>query len=212
MQSTWKRLRQVLQPRADDVRHCAADAGVDLVEDERLPRRVGRAQGLERQHDARQLAARRDPGQRLEVLAGVGRDVELRLLDAPLGPAAYRTPASVNRTSQRVRAIASSPSDRSSARAERRRRGPPPRRQRAGPCRETAAGPRRACASSRRGAFGPVLDARRSSLRNCSAFLITSSSVGPCFFFRRSSAARRSSTSCSRAGLASMSAAYERRK
>ena len=41
---------------------------------------------------------------------------------------------------------------------------------------------------------------------------MTSSSVGPCFFFRRSSSASRSSTSCSRAGEASMPAAYDRRK
>ena len=59
-----------------------ADAGVHLVEDQRLARRVGGRERLERQHDPRQLAARRDARQGPQVLAGIRRDVELRLVDA----------------------------------------------------------------------------------------------------------------------------------
>ena len=43
MHRTWNRAAEPLQPRADDVGDCAADAGIDLVEDERLARRVGRS-------------------------------------------------------------------------------------------------------------------------------------------------------------------------
>ena len=64
MQRTWKVAREPLQPRADDVGDAPADAGVDLVEDERLARCVGRRQRLQRQHDARELPARRDPRER----------------------------------------------------------------------------------------------------------------------------------------------------
>ena len=42
MQSTWNRFAEALQPAADHVGDGAADAGVDLVEDERLAGRVGR--------------------------------------------------------------------------------------------------------------------------------------------------------------------------
>ena len=49
-----------------------ADAGVDLVEDERLARLVGRGQRLQRQHHARQLAAGHDARQRPESSPGLG--------------------------------------------------------------------------------------------------------------------------------------------
>ena len=46
-------IRQTLQPSSHHVRHCPADPGVDLVEDERLAGCVGRREGLQRQHDSR---------------------------------------------------------------------------------------------------------------------------------------------------------------
>ena len=59
-----------------------ADADINLIEDER-GRLIGRGEdGLERQHDARRLAAGGDLGQRLERLAGIGRDQELHPVNA----------------------------------------------------------------------------------------------------------------------------------
>jgi hypothetical protein len=48
---------QLLQLLRHDFRHRASHAAVDLVEHERRLVLVGRAQGLQRQHDARALAA-----------------------------------------------------------------------------------------------------------------------------------------------------------
>ena len=72
------------------VRHPAADAGVDFVEDQRLARRARRRQRSDGQHHARQLAARRDFCQRPQVLADVGREIALRDVDALLGPGGFR--------------------------------------------------------------------------------------------------------------------------
>ena len=49
--------RQFPQARPDDIGHRAADAGVDLVENERLAGRVGGRQRFERQHQPGELAA-----------------------------------------------------------------------------------------------------------------------------------------------------------
>ena len=49
---------------ADDLRDRPADAGVDLVEDEGRRVRVRERDGFEREHDARQLAARGDARER----------------------------------------------------------------------------------------------------------------------------------------------------
>jgi hypothetical protein len=65
----------------------AADAGVDFVEDQRAPRLVAGAEGLERQHHPRQLATRGDAGQRLGRLSEVGREEELAVVDAAGVPA-----------------------------------------------------------------------------------------------------------------------------
>ena len=54
-----------LQPDA------SADAGVDLVEDERGHARQTREDGLQRQHDTRQLAARGDARQRTRLVSHV---------------------------------------------------------------------------------------------------------------------------------------------
>ena len=204
MQSTWKRSPSSRSRRADDVRDGAADAGVDLVEDERLARRVGRRERLQRQHDPRQLAARGDARQR----AARPRRGSARCRTRPRrGPAP--STALPRASSLREADLAARPGHREIGRAPSRapgellRRGPAPaprdRRRPAG--RPAAAGraPRRArrrarsrarCRAARGGASSP--------------FAMTSASAGPCFFFRRSSSASRSSISCSRAGDASM--------
>ena len=69
-------LGQGAQLRADRARRVPADAGIDLVEDERgLGAVVGDAH--EREHDARELAAGGDLAQRAGRHAGVGGDEEL---------------------------------------------------------------------------------------------------------------------------------------
>ena len=82
--------REGVQPGADDVRHRPADAGVDLVEDQRLARDVGRGQRLHRQHHPRQLAARGDAAERPEVLADVRREEQLEAIGAGRSPLALR--------------------------------------------------------------------------------------------------------------------------
>ena len=64
------------EPFADGAGDRAADAAVDLVEDHRrgAPRLSQR--DLQREDEARQFAARSDPGQRAERRAGVGRNFE----------------------------------------------------------------------------------------------------------------------------------------
>ncbi len=73
---------QVAELLGDELGRLAADAGVDLVEDERLAALALLAHGLEGQHDPGELAARSDPPQGPQFLAGVGGDEELGLLRA----------------------------------------------------------------------------------------------------------------------------------
>src|SRR5438874_3524615 len=86
---------------ADDFGDRAADAGIDLVEDERGTPLVGGGEGLEREHDARQLAARGHAGERARLLARVGREEELDLVPA-LG--AERAPLGLGETRLEARA------------------------------------------------------------------------------------------------------------
>ena len=79
-----------LEPRAYDVRNAAADARIDFVEDQRLPRRVFRRKRLEREHHARQLAAGHDAGKGPEIFSRVRRDEELRMVDAAVAPGLRR--------------------------------------------------------------------------------------------------------------------------
>ena len=79
-------LGQPVQPGAHPFRRLAADARVDLVEDERAARCVGRYLRSQSQHDPRELAPRGDARQRPDVFPGVGREVELGLVDAPVRP------------------------------------------------------------------------------------------------------------------------------
>ena len=76
--STWARSARRWQRGGDRVRGHAADAGVDLVEDERL----APGDGSERERDARELAARGGVGDRREREAGVRPDEERHLVGA----------------------------------------------------------------------------------------------------------------------------------
>src|SRR3546814_5525458 len=68
------RARQPCQPLADRARDRAADAAVDLVEDDGVGAALFGERDLEREDEARQFAARRDPGERREGRAGIGRN------------------------------------------------------------------------------------------------------------------------------------------
>ncbi len=84
----------------DDVGDAPADAGVDFVEDQTGRRRARRTvggvaetvarrgnQGLDREHDARQLAARDNARERPQVLAWIRRDEELPSINSSRAPA-----------------------------------------------------------------------------------------------------------------------------
>ena len=60
--------------RSDRVRDLAADVGVDLVEHEQWNRVVGRQGGFDREHQARDFAARGDGAERLQRFARVRRE------------------------------------------------------------------------------------------------------------------------------------------
>ena len=64
------------EPPADRLGDGAAGARVDLVEDERRRRAAIGERHLQRQQEARQLAARRDLHERAGLGAGIGADVE----------------------------------------------------------------------------------------------------------------------------------------
>ncbi len=71
---------QCLEEPSDRRGDRAADAGVDLVEDERRHFADLAGRDLDGERDPRQLAAGGDPGQRTERLLGVARHAELDLL------------------------------------------------------------------------------------------------------------------------------------
>src|SRR5690348_17436564 len=76
---------QGLQELAHDLRDAAADARIHLVEDERRHRRLAREEHLDRERDARELAAGGDLRERRERLARVRRDAQLHGLEPPGG-------------------------------------------------------------------------------------------------------------------------------
>ena len=211
MQSTWNASASRCSRAPTTSADCPADARVHLVEDQRLARRVGRRQRLQRQHDPRQLAARGDARQRPQVLAGVGRDVELRLLDPPLRPLRPRRarPRSGPRS-----ASGSSPDSASDFSSARRIARPPARRflrQRRGQSQVRVA---RASSVGVElgGAFGRVLDVVQLAAQPLRPFAGPRRATGRAFFFRRSSSGEPVLDLLQRAGDASMPAAYERRK
>src|SRR5215472_14100359 len=77
---------QALQPLADCRSDRAADPAVDLVEYQRRDRGSVGEDELQSQHEARQLAARGDPGERPERRPGSRGDLEMDALAAMLAP------------------------------------------------------------------------------------------------------------------------------
>ena len=89
---TCSRAAEPRQPLADRRRGGAADAAIDLVEHQRR-HRIGLGQhDLQRQQEARQLAARGDLRQRPRRQAGIGRDLEGDAVEPMLAPVALRQP------------------------------------------------------------------------------------------------------------------------
>ena len=89
--------RQAPQHPTDWIRRAPTDARIHLVEDER-GRVVGACQHrLERQRDARHLAARGDAGQRARRLAGIGREQERDGVRRRLSSSACSTTCDVER-------------------------------------------------------------------------------------------------------------------
>ncbi len=79
-------LAQRPEPAADDLRHAPADAGVHLVEDQRLAGRLAHGQRLQRQHDTGQLAAGDNPCKRPQLFPGIWRNVELGAVNPAFAP------------------------------------------------------------------------------------------------------------------------------
>src|SRR5258708_4987074 len=82
------RLAQLTQVSADGFRGGSADAGVNFVEDEGViaaAAAAGVGGGLERQHDAGDLAARGNAVERPQGLSGVRGDEELNSIVAGAG-------------------------------------------------------------------------------------------------------------------------------
>ena len=80
--STWRSRPSCFISRPDRLGHRAADAGIDLVEDQRLRRAELAGGDGDRQRDARQLAARRHLADRPRRAARDGRDQEADFFQA----------------------------------------------------------------------------------------------------------------------------------
>ena len=154
MQMTWRPVGERAQLLADGARRLAADAGVDLVEDQRRRAGLGR-RAHQRQHHPRELAAGRGLAQRARRHARVGRDQELDLVGA-------RRPEAVVARRERRREL----------RAVHRQRRQPltdgpgqrRRRPRGAPCRAPrppSSSLARSASSSRLGVLDRLLDARQ---------------------------------------------------
>ncbi len=114
---------ETLQPLADRRGDRAADAAVDLVEDQRRHRRGAGQHQLQRQHEARQLAARGDARERPERRAGDGRDLEMHALAAMLAPIGLGERGQHRRETAPCRAAAVSARPRHRHRDDRRQLG-----------------------------------------------------------------------------------------
>ena len=66
---------------ADPARRRTGDTGIDLVKDQGLDKIRLAQHGLDREHHAGQFAAGRDLGNGLGILAGIGGDQKLELID-----------------------------------------------------------------------------------------------------------------------------------
>ena len=179
-----------------------------------LPGRVGRGERFQREHDARQLAARRDARQRPAAPRPDWARCRTPLRrcrgrDHALFPAASREAHLAPRRG---------PSRDRRAPVPARGRTLPPasaaaRRERAGEPRIAERAPARAAASSSATPFGRVLELVQLLTERRPPLRCTSASVGPCFFFRRSSSAQGDPRSPAAApAMRRCPAQYERRK
>jgi hypothetical protein len=148
--------RQTLKPGSDDVGDRATDSGVHFVEDEGLAGRVGRGQRLEREHDPGELPAGGNPRERFHVLAGIRRDIELRLLNAPFRP--LRLPLRGRKPDLTARAAHRKVGKRLLERPAERLRGSHPLAGQQPGGLEVCVGSLAQVAVQRRGSFGRVLD------------------------------------------------------
>src|SRR5438105_3963022 len=73
--------REAAKLFADDRTEASADVGVDFIEYQHAHAIALRENSLEREHDARKLAAGSDFAQRLRELSGVGLHGEFNLID-----------------------------------------------------------------------------------------------------------------------------------
>ncbi len=214
--TTWAVARQGGQPPADLDRRLAADAGVDLVEDEGRHRVGAGEHDLDREHHPRQLAAGGALLQRPRRRTGVRAQQHLDVVDAVPGvghgPAADGEPVGstsvcATPTSTAALAIARAAS---SAETGRRTAGP----HRCGPPDSSpAARASSATRSSRRARQRPIRSSSPSRAVSraaaCSAQASTARLVGSrvglvaVLADQRDSAARRSCTTASRAGSVS---------
>ena len=171
-----------------------------------MPRRVEARHRLQGQHDARQLAPGGDAGQGPQLLAGVGREQELRPLEARARSRSRRRrgvrgDSGSKRTSKRVLSMASSAelgldlllAARGAAARRRCESARAPLEVRAPPGRSRRSSSARSCSSGEPSAS--------SSSRQRAPKASTSSTVAPYFFLRRSMSASRASISSSRPGL-----------
>ena len=78
-------LPKLLQHAADGRRDCAADAGVDFVEDQCRQLANFGQHDLDRQSKTRQLTTGRDAGERPQRLLGVGGNLQLDSLETETG-------------------------------------------------------------------------------------------------------------------------------
>ena len=182
----------------------AADPLVHLVEHQRRDRVVPREHHLEREHQARQLAARRHLGERLGVEPDVEPHGELhrspaRATPAPAAASARRASLPPGRPSCGSRRL----TPRASRSAASCRRA----RQRLG------GGPERALRGGAPGAERPKIHVGGVEQIELRGRLVpraasTASSVAPYFWVSRKSRSRRRSTSARRSGSSCTSSAY----
>ena len=199
MHRTWRLAGQRPQALAHRARRRAADAGVDLVEDDGRRALDGRGDAHQRQHHPRQLAARRRPRAAARPRRPGFGPIRNSTESAPGGTeprqraVAGARPLPRSPTSNVASAIARSASSAHTAFASAR---PPFSRagaQAAAPARPARRRARSSSASSR-AVVSPAFASRSRSARQRSACSSTASIVPPCFRFRRASCSSRSST------------------
>ena len=188
--------RELADRRADRGGRCAADAGVDLVENQRAARIAGVGENDDqREQHARELAARRDARERARRLAGVGSEEKLDALGAVRADALERLDRHLEaaRGKRDLGELGDDSFAEPSALRARAAHSARPRRRRAGALR-LALRPRVARCGGR------VLRTRRRSRARRAPAAMTSSTVPPYFRVSRSIRSRRELIASSSAG------------